>query len=74
MTGMAALWNTSAVDAVIASSVSAFHSGIQLVVAVTSRTKRTAQTGFMEQLYIPNLYTEFFAKMFFRGVWIGHSN
>ena len=29
MTGMAALWNTSAVDAVTASSVSAFHSGIQ---------------------------------------------
>ena len=29
MTGMAALWNTSAVDAVTDSSVSAFHGGIQ---------------------------------------------
>ena len=29
MTGMAALWNTSVVDAVTASSVNAFHSGIQ---------------------------------------------
>ena len=29
MTGMAALWNTFAVDAVTVSSVSAFHSGIQ---------------------------------------------
>ena len=29
MTGMATLWNTSTVDAVTASSVSAFHSGIQ---------------------------------------------
>ena len=29
MTRMAALWNTSSVDAVTASSVSALHSGIQ---------------------------------------------
>ena len=32
MTGLAALWNTSAVDAVTVSSVSAFHSGIQRIV------------------------------------------
>ena len=29
MTGMAALWDTSAVDALTASAVSAFNSGIQ---------------------------------------------
>ena len=29
MTGVAALWNTSAVAAVVASSVSPFHIGIQ---------------------------------------------
>ena len=31
MTGMAALWNTSAVDAVTASSVSDFHNGTVLI-------------------------------------------
>ena len=46
MTGMVALWNTSAVDAVTATSVSAFHSGIHVRRMTAGRACKW-QVGFV---------------------------